>query len=101
MGIHRVYPPAFDILFAADCDADPRYWAPSGRSLPLHKPVYLFVRRKIKRVGTLRRCWMLDTGYGSTELAEVWISRNAPGWDPETSGIQDHVIFPITFIKTP
>jgi len=78
----------------------------------------------------LRQYWMLDTGYGSTaigrlrprarqgELAEAWISRNAPLVksknikDPACRGealkerrlessIQDHVVFPIAFIKTP
>jgi len=59
--------------------------------------IYPF-RLKNKSFGMPGRCWMLDTGY--------WISRNAPVVKsrnirhPESS-IQYHVIFPMTFIKTP
>jgi hypothetical protein len=65
-------------------------------TLTLHKFVYFLIRGKNKRVGIAGT--MLDTGY--------WISSNAPGvksrniQHPETS-IQDHVVLPMTFIKTP
>jgi hypothetical protein len=65
-------------------------------SITLHKHFYPFIRGRNKRIGMPGRCWMLDTGYWISKNARRMRSRNIQ--HPESS-IQDHVRFPITFIK--